>query len=90
MSPTVSPSVSPTVSTALNAAVSTPGRTARQLATYGLAAFLFALAFARLATFHHRTFDLAFYTRMAWGLARGDLWDPFLEEIGRASCRERV
>lgn len=79
MSPTVSPSVSPTVSTALNAAVSTPGRTARQLATYGLAAFLFALAFARLATFHHRTFDLAFYTRMAWGLARGDLWDPFLE-----------
>lgn len=59
--------------------MSTPGRTARQLATYGLAAFLFALAFARLATFHHRTFDLAFYTRMSWGLARGDLWDPFLE-----------
>jgi uncharacterized membrane protein len=69
--------VSPTVS--LSPTVSATGRTARQLATYGLAAFLFALAFARLATFHHRTFDLAFYTRMAWGLARGDLWDPFLE-----------
>ncbi len=54
-------------------------RSRRQLATFGLAAFLFALAFARLATFHHRTFDLAFYARMAWGLSRGDLWDPFLE-----------
>lgn len=54
-------------------------RSRRQLATYGLAAFLFALAFARLATFHHRTFDLAFYARMTWGLSRGDLWDPFLD-----------
>ncbi|MEZ4253650.1 MAG: DUF2079 domain-containing protein [Polyangiales bacterium] len=54
-------------------------RTRWQIATFALAGFLFALAFARLATFHHRTFDLAFYTRMAWGLSRGDLWDPFLE-----------
>ncbi len=42
-------------------------------------AALFALAYARFATYHNRTFDLAFYSRMAWGLARFDLWDPFLD-----------
>ncbi len=42
-------------------------------------AVLFALAYKRFATYHNRTFDLAFYTRMAWGLARFDFWDPFLE-----------
>lgn len=35
-----------------------------------------ALAIARYATFHNETFDLAFYTRMAWGLAEGRTWDP--------------
>lgn len=42
-------------------------------------AALFGLAYARFATYHNRTFDLAFYTRMAWGLARLDFWDPFLD-----------
>lgn len=27
-------------------------------------------------TIHHHTFDFALYTRMAWGLVRGDGWDP--------------
>ncbi|MFW6023613.1 MAG: DUF2079 domain-containing protein [Myxococcota bacterium] len=35
-----------------------------------------ALGLARYETFHNRTFDLAMYARMAWGLARGNLWDP--------------
>lgn len=35
-----------------------------------------ALALARYATFHNETFDLAFYTRMAWGLAEARTWDP--------------
>ncbi len=40
---------------------------------------LFAwLALARLQTVHHRTFDLALYTRIAWGLSHGDLWSPVL------------
>lgn len=33
----------------------------------------------RYATFHNRTFDLAFYARMAWGMAVFDYWDPILE-----------
>jgi len=33
---------------------------------------LFVLSWQRYATFHNRTFDLAFYTRIAWGLARFD------------------
>ncbi|MBX3248076.1 MAG: DUF2079 domain-containing protein [Myxococcales bacterium] len=49
------------------------------MATLSVTAALFALAHARLEAIHHRTFDLAFYSRMAWGLARGDFWDPFLE-----------
>ncbi len=28
---------------------------------------------------HNQTFDLAFYTRMAWGMAEGDLWMPLLD-----------
>lgn len=35
-----------------------------------------AFAYRRYLTFHNSTFDLAFYTRMAWGLTRGDLYDP--------------
>lgn len=38
-------------------------------ATYGL---------ARYTTFHNRTFDLAMYARMAWGLGVFDFWDPVL------------
>ncbi len=37
------------------------------------------LGLARFHTFHNRTFDLAFYTRMAWGWSHFDFWDPFLE-----------
>ena len=33
---------------------------------------------ARFSTFHNRTFDLAFYARMAWGLAGNDWWDPLV------------
>ncbi len=36
------------------------------------------LAFARYHSLHHRTFDLALYTRMAWGLAHGQLWEPIV------------
>ncbi|NOY92839.1 MAG: DUF2079 domain-containing protein [Deltaproteobacteria bacterium] len=37
-----------------------------------------ALALARYLSFHQQTFDLAMYSRMAWGLAHGNLWDPIL------------
>lgn len=41
---------------------------------------LFALlGIARWATFHNETFDLAFYTRIAWGLARNDFWEPLVD-----------
>ncbi len=33
---------------------------------------LLALSWQRYATYHNRTFDLAFYTRIAWGLVRYD------------------
>lgn len=45
-----------------------------------LAALTFAaFALLRLHTFHNRTFDLAFYARMAWGWAHFQFWDPFLD-----------
>ncbi|MCB9595576.1 MAG: DUF2079 domain-containing protein [Sandaracinaceae bacterium] len=41
---------------------------------------LFAtLGIARYATFHNETFDLAFYTRIAWGLVRLDFWEPLVD-----------
>jgi uncharacterized membrane protein len=40
---------------------------------------LFAvLALARYTTFHNETFDLAFYTRIAWGLTHKDFWEPMV------------
>jgi len=36
------------------------------------------LGLARYASFHNQTFDLALYARMAWGLSRGNFWDPVL------------
>ena len=36
------------------------------------------LGVARFATFHNETFDLAFYTRMAWGYVHGELWEPIV------------
>ena len=35
-------------------------------------------ALARFTTFHNRTYDLAMYTRLAWGIVHGDLWDPIV------------
>lgn len=41
---------------------------------------LFALlGWTRYATFHNETFDLAFYIRIAWGLARNDYWEPMVD-----------
>ena len=42
----------------------------------GLSLVLFCMAWARFHYVHNETFDLAFYARMAWGLAVFDLWDP--------------
>jgi uncharacterized membrane protein len=36
------------------------------------------LALARYAAVHNRTFDLALYARMTWGLAHGQAWDPIV------------
>jgi uncharacterized membrane protein len=35
-------------------------------------------AFARYGSVHNRTFDLALYARMAWGLVHGQAWDPIV------------
>jgi len=37
------------------------------------------LGWLRFHTVHNETFDLAFYTRMAWGLARFEFWDPIVD-----------
>ena len=39
---------------------------------------LFGLAMARFESVHQRTFDLALYARIAFGLAHGDGWSPVL------------
>lgn len=36
------------------------------------------MSWSRFATFHNRTFDLAFYARMSWGLAHGNVWNPIV------------
>jgi hypothetical protein len=41
---------------------------------FGCAALWLWLAWARLDAVHHRTYDLALYARMAWGLAHGEPW----------------
>lgn len=55
-------------------------RARRALAGLGLGAGLlfFALSYLRYATFHNRTFDLAFYARMSWGEAHLDSWQPIV------------
>lgn len=35
-------------------------------------------AWLRYATFHNQTFDLAFYSRIAWGWMHGQLWEPIV------------
>jgi uncharacterized membrane protein len=42
------------------------------------AALTGTLAFARYASVHNQTFDLALYTRLAWGLAHAQAWDPIV------------
>ncbi len=42
-------------------------------------ALTFALALARYRAVHQRTFDLALYARIAWGLAHGNFWSPVLD-----------
>lgn len=40
---------------------------------------VFGLAWQRYATCHNETFDLALYARSAWGLSRGDFWNPIAD-----------
>lgn len=40
-----------------------------------MATMLFVLAWQRYATFHNRTFDLAFYARIAWGLVHLQVYE---------------
>ncbi|MDD9968451.1 MAG: DUF2079 domain-containing protein [Myxococcales bacterium] len=35
---------------------------------------------SRLVTYHNRTYDLALYSRQAWGLARLDGWNPIVDQ----------
>jgi uncharacterized membrane protein len=42
------------------------------------AALTAVMALARFASVHNRTFDLALYARMAWGLVHGEAWDPIV------------
>lgn len=60
-----------------------PERTEGRRALVALAAaqgLLFAvLGLSRWATFHNETFDLAFYTRIAWGLVHMDYWEPMVD-----------
>jgi uncharacterized membrane protein len=44
-------------------------------------ALLFGLAEARFSTVHNRTFDLALYARIAWGLGMGDLSTQVLDTV---------
>ena len=58
------------------------GRSGRVLAALLIVATALCwtvLAITRFRTFHNVTFDLAFYTRMSWGLSRWDFWDPILQ-----------
>ena len=44
--------------------------------TLALALVFLWMAWGRFENVHHRTFDLAFYGRLSWGLAVFDGWDP--------------
>lgn len=51
-------------------------RLSLSLVAFAYGGLLFALAMARFSSVHQRTFDLALYARIAYGLARGDGWSP--------------
>jgi len=42
------------------------------------AALTASLALARYTSVHNRTFDLALYARMAWGVVHAEPWDPIV------------
>lgn len=48
-------------------------------AALGAGAAMLWLAWQRYATFHNRSFDLAFYARLAWGEANFDSWEPIVD-----------
>jgi uncharacterized membrane protein len=58
-------------------------RWAKRQAPLAFAALITAIfayfAWCRFDTVHNQTFDLAFYTRMAWGGVRGDFWMPIVD-----------
>lgn len=56
------------------------GRTHKRLQWLAAACFLALgwLSWARYSAVHQRTFDLALYARVAWGMAHGDFWSPVL------------
>lgn len=58
-----------------------PPATRRVIVALALAqGALFALlGAARHLAFHNETFDLAFYTRIAWGLVHQDHWEPLVD-----------
>lgn len=59
---------------------SLPTRTRRLVWALALAqgALYATLGLARWGSFHNETFDLAFYTRIAWGLTHNDFWEPIV------------
>lgn len=57
-----------------------PTATRREVLALALSmgALFVLLGGARFATFHNQTFDLAFYTRLAWGIVHGNYWEPMV------------
>lgn len=51
----------------------------------GFTCILALQGLGRFETFHNRTFDLALYTRAAFGLSHGDGWNPVLDQSFVAS-----
>ena len=64
----------------MNVAADNDRRARRALVVLSIAAGvgMFVLSWLRYATFHNRTFDLAFYARIAWGLAVFDPREPIV------------
>lgn len=52
----------------------------RTILGLGLAAsaLFFVLSMLRWTSYHDTTFDLAFYARLAWGVANGSRWEPIV------------
>jgi len=56
-----------------------------QRAAWAVAVILLSVwlvqSFVRWQTFHNPTFDLAFYARMAWGMAHANFWVPIIDGL---------